>query len=68
VLVKRDTPLVVALPPRADGPQVFEVIPALFDLLSVLNDWTDPQGLDDAPEFAELVADLAARGLVEVRR
>ena len=66
--MKRDTPLVVALPPGADGPQVFEVIPALFDLLSVLNDWTDPQGLDDDPDFAKLVADLAARGLVEVRR
>jgi hypothetical protein len=68
VPVERDTPLVVALPPGADGPQVFEVIPALFDLLSVLNDWTDPQGLDDDLDFAKLVADLAARGLVEVRR
>jgi hypothetical protein len=68
VPVKRDTPLVVALPPGADGPQVLEVIPALFDLLSVLNDWTGPQGLDDDPDFAKLVADLAARGLVDVRR
>jgi hypothetical protein len=67
VPVKRDAPLVVALPPGADGPQVFEVAPALFDLLAALNDWTDPQGLDVAPDFAKLIADLAARGLIEVR-
>ena len=68
VPVKRDAPLVVALPPGADGPQVFEVAPALFDLLAALDDWTDPQGLDVAPDFAKLIADLAARGLIEVRR
>jgi hypothetical protein len=66
--VKRDAPLVVALPPGADGPQVFEVAPALFDLLAALDDWTDPQGLDVDPDFAKLVADLVGRGLVEVRR
>jgi hypothetical protein len=66
--VKRDAPLVVALPPDADGPQVFEVAPALFDLLAALDDWTDPQGLDVDPAFAKLIADLVGRGLVEVRR
>jgi len=65
---KRDTPLVVAMPPGAEGPQVFQVVPAIFDLLAALNDWTNPQGLDIEPDFAKLVADLAARGLVEVRR
>ena len=34
--VKRDTPLVVAMPVGADGPQVFEVVPAIFDLLAAL--------------------------------
>jgi hypothetical protein len=67
VPAKRDTPLVVALPPGADGPQVFEVAPAIFDLLAALNDWTDPQGLDVAP-FAKLIADLTGRGLIEVHR
>src|SRR5258706_479997 len=66
--VKRDAPLVVALPPGSDGPQVFEVAPAIFDLLAALNDWTDPEGLDVEPDFAKLVADLVARGLVEVSR
>src|SRR5262249_1642046 len=42
--VKRDVPLVVSLPPGADGPQVFEVAPAIFDLLAALNDWTEPEG------------------------
>jgi hypothetical protein len=68
VPVKRDTPLVVTLAPGADGPQVFEVIPAIFDLLAALDDWTDPQGLDVDPDFAKLIADLVRRGLIEVRR
>jgi hypothetical protein len=66
--VKRDVPLVVALPSGVDRPQVFEVAAAIFDLLAALNDWTDPQGLDAEPDFAKLIAELAARGLVEVRR
>jgi hypothetical protein len=68
VPAKRDTPLVVALPPGADRPQVFEIVPAIFDLLCALGDWIDPQGLDAEPDFAKLLADLTARGLVEVRR
>jgi hypothetical protein len=67
VPVKRDTPLAVALPPGADRPQVFEIIPAIFDLLAALNDWTDPQGLDADPDFAKLLAELTACGLIEVR-
>jgi hypothetical protein len=65
---KRDTPLVVALPPGADHPQVFEVPPAVFDLLAELDDWTLPPELNGAPELARLLADLAEHGLVEVRQ
>jgi hypothetical protein len=68
VPVKRDTPLVVAMPRGAEGAEVFEVIPAIFDLLSALDDWIDPQGLDADPEFARLLADFTSRGLIEVRR
>lgn len=68
VAVKRDTPLVVAMPRGAEGAQVFEVIPAIFDLLSALDDWIDPQGLHAEPDFAKLLADLTSRGLIEVRR
>jgi len=69
---------VVALPPGADGPQVLEVVPAIFDLLAALDDWTDPApslpspacggGSGRGPEFAQLLWELAARGLVEVHR
>jgi hypothetical protein len=68
VPVRRDTLLVVAMPPGAEGARVFEVIPATFDLLAALDDWIDPHALPAEPEFANLLADLASRGLIEVRR
>jgi hypothetical protein len=55
--IERDTPLVFAQPPGAGGPQVFEVPPAVFELLTLLDDWTDPTELDVGPDF----------GLIEVR-
>lgn len=64
--VMRKTPLVIAMPPGASRPQVFETIPAIFDLLAMLDDWIDPRGMDAGPGFATLIADLTARGLVEV--
>jgi len=67
VPAKRETRLVVALPPGTDRPQVFEVPAAVSDLLAALDDWTDPLLLDVAPPLAKLLADLVARGLVEVR-
>ena len=66
--VKRETPLVIAVPPGANAPQVFEVMPAVFDLLASLDDWADPSGLDAELDFAKLLADLTAHGLVEVRQ
>jgi hypothetical protein len=68
VPVKRDTLLVIAMARGAEGPQVFEVVPAIFDLLSALDDWTDPHALPEESAFANLLADLAERGLIEVRR
>jgi hypothetical protein len=67
VPVKRDTRLVVNSPPGADGPEVCEIIPPIFELLSALSDWTDPTELPADPQFADLVTDLASRGLIEVR-
>jgi len=66
VPAKRETPLVIAMPPGADSPQVFEVIPPIFDLLSALDDWVDPYALPAEADFVNLVADLASRGLIEV--
>jgi hypothetical protein len=64
--IKRETSLVIASPRGANHPHVFEVVPAVFDLLAVLGDWTDPLALPADPEFAKLLADLVGRGLVEV--
>jgi hypothetical protein len=66
--VKRDTPLVIALPPDADGPQVFEVVPAIFDLLSALDNWSDPREWEAGRELGPLLADLMACGFIEAHR
>jgi hypothetical protein len=68
VPMKRETTLVIALPLCSNRPQIFEVIPAVFDLLAALDDWTDPPALSAGPNFASLLADLTVRGLVEVRQ
>jgi len=67
-LVKRDTPLTIAMPPDAIYPKVFEMLPPVFDVLAALNDWSDRSALGATPEVEERVRDLAEHGLVEVRR
>jgi hypothetical protein len=61
---KRDTRLVIALVPDEDHPQVFEIVPPVFDLLAVLDDWIEPP--DMGPGFVKLLANLESRGLIEV--
>src|SRR5262249_10565494 len=39
-VIKRDTPLVIAIPPGAGHPAVFEVLPPVYDVLAALDDWT----------------------------
>jgi hypothetical protein len=68
VPMKRETLLAIALPPGSNRPQIFEVIPPVFDLLTALDDWTDMPAFMTGPDCANLLADLTARGLVEVRR
>jgi hypothetical protein len=65
-VVKRDTPLVIAIPPGAAHPAVFEVLPPVYDLLAVLDGWTARSALETASELDELVSELAQYGLVEV--
>jgi hypothetical protein len=65
--VERDTPLAIAMPPDAMHPKVFEVLPLVYDVLAVLDDWTDRSTLGATPEVDEVVRDLAEHGLVEVR-
>jgi hypothetical protein len=65
--VKRDTPLAIAIPPGADHPKIFEMPPAVFDVLGSLDDWIDRSELGPAPVVDALVNELAQFGLVEVR-
>jgi hypothetical protein len=64
--VERETLLGVGLPVGADGPRIFELLPQVFDLLSVMDEWTDPAALVATPKLNELVQDLSACGLIEV--
>jgi hypothetical protein len=64
---ERDTPIVVAMPPGADRPQVFELAPAIFDLLAALDAWVDPTELGAPPELEQVINELTEHGLLEVR-
>lgn len=65
---QRATPLIVARSTDTGQPQIFEVIPPVFDLVAALDHWTDPAVLCLTPEADELIADLGRRGLIEARR
>jgi hypothetical protein len=64
--IARETRLAIAMSPQADRTMVLELRPSVFDLLTLLDDFTDPAAFDDVPSAAELVAELAALGLLEV--
>jgi hypothetical protein len=63
---ERDTALAVSLPPGAEHPILSALSPELFDLLAMLDDFVEADP-SEQPEFARPVADLAGRGLLEVR-
>jgi uncharacterized protein (UPF0276 family) len=65
--VRRDTPLVIATPPGESDPLIFEVPAPLFDLLAALDDWTEEACFGATSETHELIADLAERGILDVR-
>jgi hypothetical protein len=66
-VAERDTPLAISKPPGADHPIVSVLSAQLFDLLAMLEDFVDVDEFSEARELNELVADLASRGLLEVR-
>jgi hypothetical protein len=66
-VAKRDTRLAVTVPPGAAEPQVFELPPALYDLLAALDDWTDRSVFGERDGADALIGDLAAHALIEVR-
>jgi hypothetical protein len=65
---RRETLLAVAMMPGTDEPNVCELPPGLFELLEMLDEFADPAIFADAPGLDKLIADLATRGLVEVRQ
>jgi hypothetical protein len=65
---RREVLLAVAMPPGTDDPLVSELSSDLFELLEMLNQFTDPAILEDTPGLETLISDLAARGLVELHR
>ncbi len=65
--VPRDTPLAVVMPPGAEHPRVFEVLPVIFELLASLDDWTEPGALGLTSEHEPLIRELAEHHLIEVR-
>jgi hypothetical protein len=64
--VKRDTLLVIFIPPNHDRVEICDISRGVFDLLVACSQWTDPATLGDRGSDG-LVNDLAARGLLEVR-
>jgi hypothetical protein len=66
-VARRETRLAIAVPPGAEHPQVFELPPAVFDLVESLSDWTDRRAFGAAPEMDALFDALAQHGVVEAR-
>jgi hypothetical protein len=65
--IQRETRLAIVLDQETDGLQIFELPPAVFMMLSALEDWIDPATLGVPPELDSLLDDLAVCGLIEVR-
>lgn len=63
----RDTPLVVTLSAGIHDVRIFEVAPAVFDLLARLDDWTDPRTLGAIDDLENRIGHLAANELIERR-
>jgi hypothetical protein len=64
----RDTRLAVTMLAGVTVPAIFELLPVVFDLLAVLDDWTDPATLGRTPEFNRVLDDLVEHRLLEARR
>jgi hypothetical protein len=66
VPIARETLIAVAMPPGGDRPLTAELLPAVFELLSRIEDFTDLAALGDVPRLDEMIVALAAHGLVEL--
>jgi hypothetical protein len=64
--IARETLIAVAMPAGAERPLTAELQPAVFDVLSRLETFTDPASLGGIPRLEEMIVALAAHGLVEL--
>ena len=64
---ERETLLAVTMGASSNDPRVLEIPPAVFDLLSGLDDWTDFQA-GATSGTNELIDELLVYGLIEVAR
>jgi hypothetical protein len=64
--IARDVPLAIVARALADQPEIFELAPAVFDLLGSLEDWSDLAAFDESEDASQLIAGLATAGLVEI--
>jgi hypothetical protein len=63
-----DIRLALAMPPGAADPIVCALSRELFALLELLDEFTDPDIIQDTPSADELITNLAENGILEVRR
>jgi len=68
VSAARDTPLAVVVPPGASQPLIFELPPVVFELLTALDDFTEPAVFGAPSLMRPLICELAELGLLEERR
>ena len=64
---RRAMALAIRFPQGAASPQIFELPPVDFDMLTRMDDWTDTATLGDAPELKDLLGNLAQHELIESR-
>jgi hypothetical protein len=65
---RRETRLAVAMLPGTDEPRVSELSSDLFELLEMLDQFADRAIFQDTPGVNQLIEDLTAAALIEVRR
>jgi hypothetical protein len=66
--VRHELGLAVTMLPGTDAPQASEISPGLFEFLEMLEEFVDPAIFQDTPNAENLILDLIAGGLIEVRK
>jgi hypothetical protein len=64
---RRDTRLAINMTPGSEQPAIFELAPAIFDLLAVMDDWAHVATLDVPFHLNDVICDLTKHGLIQTR-